>query len=201
MNVPDRLYAGDTLEFTTTVADYPPSDGWTLRYRFVPRFASPSQAPVEFDAAVVGDDYTVLQGPDTTAGWAPGAYGWFRWVYKSGARVTLDDLDSRGQLEILQNPATALQGFDNRTPAQKGLDDARAALSVAQAAAAGANGLQAIELTVGDRRVKYSTAAEAISAMQSAVNYWVRVLDAENARLAGRPTGPLGRVTYGVPRG
>ena len=171
MNVPDRLYAGDTLEFTTTVADYPPSDGWTLRYRFVARFASPSQAPVEFDAAAAGDDYTVLQGPDVTAGWAPGAYGWFRWVYKSGARVTLDDLDSRGQLEILQNPATALQGFDNRTTAQRTLDDLKAAFAAASARASvqGSAGVP-VEYRIGDRIVKYDNLDVALSGLIKAIN-------------------------------
>jgi hypothetical protein len=171
MNVPDRLYAGDTLEFTTTVADYPPSDGWTLRYRFVPRFASPSQAPIEFDAAAAGDDYTVLQGPDTTAGWLPGAYGWFRWVYKSGARVTLDDLDSRGQLEILQNPATAVQGFDNRTSAQRALDDLKAAFAAAseRARTQGSAGLP-VEYRIGDRMVKYDNLDVALAGLIKAIN-------------------------------
>jgi hypothetical protein len=29
--------AGDTLDFTTSVPDYPASAGWTLKYRLVPR--------------------------------------------------------------------------------------------------------------------------------------------------------------------
>ena len=35
MNAPDRLYAGDTLEFSTSVPDYPPSDGWALVYDMI----------------------------------------------------------------------------------------------------------------------------------------------------------------------
>lgn len=180
MNVPDRLYAGDTLEFTTTVADFPPSDGWTLRYRFVPRFASPSQAPIEFDAAAVGDDYTVLQGPDVTALWTPGAYGWFRWVYKSGARVTLDDLDSRGQLEILQNPATALQGFDNRTTAQRALDEARAAL----ASFTSSNGCVK-RYSIAGREMEFQSNAEAVAV----VNYWQGQVNKEWRRQVIARTG------------
>lgn len=198
MSVPDTHYAGDSLSFSIVVPDYPPADGWSLTYRLVPRFTTPAQAPITLVGTPNGDSYDFLKGPTETL-WAPGMYGWARWVEKPGARVTLDDLDSRGQLEIKANPATADQGADNRTRAQKGLDDARAALAFAQAAAAGANGLQAIELTHGDKRVKYSTAGEAVAAMLSAVTYWTHELDAENARLAGRPTGPLGRVSYGVP--
>ena len=31
------FYAGDTLDFTTSVAAYPASAGWTLKYRLAPR--------------------------------------------------------------------------------------------------------------------------------------------------------------------
>ena len=37
---------GDTLNFLTTVSDYPPADGWTFKIRLIPRFTSPVQSPI-----------------------------------------------------------------------------------------------------------------------------------------------------------
>ena len=38
----EKLVAGDTLDFTDTVPDYPPADGWTLKYRLIPQFSTPT---------------------------------------------------------------------------------------------------------------------------------------------------------------
>lgn len=168
--MPDQVYAGDTLEFTLSVADYPPSDGWSLKYRFTPRFTTPAQAPIEVVASVSGDEYSVLVGPSETAGWAPGAYNWARWVYKTGARQVLDDLQSRGQLQILPDPATAQQGSDNRTQAQKVLEDLKAAFADAAVRAkdSASAGLP-VEYRIGDRMVKYDNLDVAMSGLLKAI--------------------------------
>jgi hypothetical protein len=110
-----QLIAGDSLDFTTSVADYPATEGWTLVYRLVPRFATPVQTPIELTAAtheVTG--YRVTVAPSTTAGWAAGAYGWGSWVAKTGQRVTLE---RGGELTIAPDPATIAQGVDTRSAA------------------------------------------------------------------------------------
>lgn len=170
MNVPDQLYAGDTLEFRVSVDDFPPSEGWSLKYRFTPRFTAPAQAPIEIVGAVDGSEYSFLVGPSETAGWVPGAYNWARWVYKSGARQVLDDLQSRGQLQILPDPATAQQGSDNRTQAQKVLDDLKAAFADAAVRAkdSASAGLP-VEFRIGDRMVKYDNLDVAMSGLLKAI--------------------------------
>jgi hypothetical protein len=49
--ITDELIGGDTLDFTDSVPEYPASDGWTLKYRLTPRFASPVQAPITITAS------------------------------------------------------------------------------------------------------------------------------------------------------
>src|SRR5712691_12530804 len=109
MNFPDTVVAGDTLDFTVSVPDYPATSGWTLKYRLTPRFAAPTQAAIVLTATASGVDYSVQASPATTAAWSPGAYTWARWVEKAGARQTLSE---SGQLEVKADPALTAQGFD-----------------------------------------------------------------------------------------
>jgi hypothetical protein len=112
------LYAGDTLEFTTTVPNYPPADGWTLKYRLIPRV---SGTPILLTATTSGADYLIQQGPATTVAWAPGLYSWAAWVEKSGARHQVD----QGQIEILPDPSAA-SSRDDRSDASVALENVRA---------------------------------------------------------------------------
>jgi hypothetical protein len=121
----DELIAGDTLDFLDTVPEYPPADGWTLKYRLVPRFTSPVQTPIDITASTSGSDYRVQAAAGITVDWKPGFYTWARWVEKTGPiRQSLGD----GQLQILENPATAAAGYDGRSTARKMLDQIEAAL-------------------------------------------------------------------------
>lgn len=113
-----KIIAGDSLDFTTSVADYPASDGWTLKYRLVPRFTSPAQDPVTITAATYEvDGYRVELGPSQTD-WQPGAYSWASWVEKAGARVTLEQ---GGELTVAPNPAAMTAGTDLRSEAEQAL--------------------------------------------------------------------------------
>lgn len=125
--------AGDTLEMSlakgnaVSVAGYPASDGWTLKYRLAPKFTSPTQAPIDITATTDtdGESYKVLVDKATTAAWKSGAYSWARWVETSTARVTLD-VD--GQLDILPDPSLSAQGDDRRSHARKMLEQIEAAI-------------------------------------------------------------------------
>lgn len=120
-----ELVAGDTLDFVDQVAAYPATDGWTLKYRLVPRFATPTQAPIELFASTYEIvDYRVQAAPATTAAWASGVYTWARWVEMSGARQSL----GVGELRVRANPAQAAQGYDQRSHARKVLEAIEAVL-------------------------------------------------------------------------
>lgn len=115
------ITAGDTLDFTTSVPDYPASDGWTLKYRLSPRA---SGTAIDLTASANGDDYDVTASATTSAGWAAGFYTWSAFVEKAGERYTVD----RGQLEIRAASSTLAAGYDGRTHAQTVLDAIEAVL-------------------------------------------------------------------------
>lgn len=121
-----KLIAGDNLDFVTDVDEYPPTDGWTLKYRLTPRFTTPVQAPITLTAATYETTrYRVQETPTTTEDWAAGVYSWASWVEQSGQRITLE----HGQeLTIAADPATIAQGTDVRSEAVIALANVQAAL-------------------------------------------------------------------------
>lgn len=130
MTAPNRIAAGDTLDFLTDVSAYLPADGWTFKMRLIPRFTTPVQAPITLTATTFNvTQYQIQAGPSTTANWAPGQYAWMSWVEKSGARHVLEGTQFSGELTIEPDPSTQVQGFDGRSQAQKAVDDLRAALA------------------------------------------------------------------------
>lgn len=185
MSFPDRHIAGDTLEWPVSVPDFPPSAGWTLTYWFAPRFTTPVQAAFSIACVAVTatDSYSLQATPTTTAAWVPGMYNWWRRVTKSGAAQTLDDLLSRGVLQILQDPSTAVQGFDNRTQAQKAVADLKEALSVFRA-----SGGVVKSYTIGERQITFSDEVEILSRL----SFWQAQLSSEDkaARLAAGMKNP-----------
>lgn len=117
-----ELVAGDSLNFLTTVKDYPASDGWVLKFRLAPRTAGNSA--IDLTAVAESADFRTTAAASTTAAWSPDSYSWTSWVEKSGEVYTV----ASGQIVVKQNPRTAPAGFDGRTGAAKALDDARTAL-------------------------------------------------------------------------
>ncbi len=109
------IYAGDTLEFTTSAPDYPASAGWTLKHRLAPRVAG---AEIDIVAAASGDDHLTSASAATTAGWATGWYTYTTFVEKGAERYTLE----RGQLQVLSASTNLADGTDGRSHARKVLD-------------------------------------------------------------------------------
>jgi hypothetical protein len=119
-----QLVAGDTLDFTTTVSTYPPSDGWTLVYRLVPRDSAghghhAHRGWTRGGSIPRAGRAQPLPRPGPPASTA-GRAGWKR---PARARVS-----SSGGVEILANPATVAAGYDNRGHARKVLDAIEAVL-------------------------------------------------------------------------
>lgn len=109
------LTAGDTLDFTTSVPEYPSSAGWTLKYRLAPRVAGTA---IDLTASAESDGYRVQVAAASTIGWAAGFYTWTAYVEKAAERYTV----GRGQLEIRAASTTLAAGSDGRTHARKVLD-------------------------------------------------------------------------------
>jgi hypothetical protein len=120
MNI-DKITAGDTLDFRTTVPDYPAGDGWVLVYRLVPRAAGTA---ITLTGTADGDQHRIQAGISVTALWVPGVYSWVAYATKTGERYTLQ----QGSVEILPDPSTAAT-LDTRSGARKALDAVTAYLA------------------------------------------------------------------------
>lgn len=99
-----RIAAGETVQWTRYVGDYPSTDGWTLKYYF--RGAS------VFDVAGAPDPagYLMTIAAADTANVTPGTYRWGAFVEKgAGAGLERRRVDE-GVLQIEPNFATAAAG-------------------------------------------------------------------------------------------
>jgi len=129
LTAPSKIVAGDTLEFLTEVSAYLPVDGWIFKMRLVPRFTSPTQAPVLLTAVTEGTSYRISVGPSVTELWVAGQYTWISYVEKAGARHVLEGTQYSGELTIEPDPDNLAQGFDGRSQAQKAIADLKIALA------------------------------------------------------------------------
>lgn len=118
-----ELIAGDTLNFATTLADYPATDSWVLKYRLVPRTST--NTAISLTAAAEGTDHRITASAATTAAWAADNYTWTSWVEKGSEKYSVES----GQLTIQADPRTAAAGYDGRSVAERAYDQARAALA------------------------------------------------------------------------
>lgn len=107
-----RIIAGDTLQFSTTVPDYPATAGYVLTYRLVPIAGG---AAITMTSTASGDDYAFSVAAAATAAWTPGEYSWHATLALGGARYTLGE----GRITIKPNPATLTVGTDTRSHAKR----------------------------------------------------------------------------------
>lgn len=110
---PIQIRSGDTVKFTRELADYPTSEGWTLKYKIVGNGADPQ----EVSASVVSSKYSVTIASSITEDLATGIYQLIGWVEKSGERFTIYDRT----LDVLPNLASASGATDTRSHARKTL--------------------------------------------------------------------------------
>lgn len=119
---PVRIVAGDTVQWTKSLEDYLPDDGWVLSYAFV----CATDQHIE-TAANNGDGthLTTLSSVDTAA-LVVGVYRWQAYVTKSSERHVVGE----GQLEVVADFAAAgySTGYDARTHVKKFLDALEARL-------------------------------------------------------------------------
>jgi len=178
----EELIAGDTLDFLDSVPEYPPADGWTLKYQLVPRFTTPTQAPITLTATTSGSDYRVQEAAGVTATWKPGAYTWARWVEKAGPiRQSLGD----GQILIKTDPAAAVQGYDGRSHERKMLDAIEAVIE----SRASSTQREMVAYTIGSRSQTFdaSESKADLVALHSKYKWLVANEDARAKIASGLP--------------
>ncbi len=147
-----QIRVGDTLEFTTSLTDYPASAGWVLTYRLVPRA---SGTAITIVGTASGDDHRTSAAASTTALWTAGEYSWAGYVDKAGEHYVVDS----GTVTLLPNMATATS-YDSRSPARQALDAINAALATY------AEKAHVVEYEIGGRRMKFASQGELLVARQ-----------------------------------
>jgi hypothetical protein len=156
---PADFVAGDTLTWSRSLSDYP-AGTWTLKYRLIN-----AAGKVDITASASGTDHLVSVASATTAAYTAGVYAWLAWVEKTGERHTVGN----GTITIKPNIA-ALNTLDARSNAKKILDQLMAAYTTYTAS----NGHVA-EYEIGDRRMKYRSAADIIEQ----IDRWKAIVAAE----------------------
>lgn len=176
----NEIIAGDTLDFETQVPKYPADDGngWTLKYRLIPRAAGP--AVISFDApqsAVNTDRYRAQVGKNTTKNWTPANYTWVSYVENSGERYSVDT----GEVVIRADlGAVGTTVHDIRTHARKCLDAVEAVLENRAT-------LDQEEFTINSRSLRRTPIPDLL-VLKKHYRAEVAAEEAKEARAAGQPT-------------
>lgn len=116
----ETITAGDTLDFTTSVSDYPASDGWSLVYKLIPRTTGTA---ITLTSVADGDAHRLQVASSTTAAWAPVVYSWVAYATKAAERYTLN----QGVVTVLPDPGSATS-YEARSGARQALDAVEAYL-------------------------------------------------------------------------
>lgn len=112
--------AGDTVNWTKSLADFPTSEGWALSYRLIN-----STDKIDINAVISGDLYSISVLATTTAAYKPGIYTWSSAVTLAAVRHSI----ASGKVTIAPDLASVTaDGYDLRSNARKALDAVNAAM-------------------------------------------------------------------------
>lgn len=151
---PTVLYTGDTWVWTRTLADYPASAAWVLKYTLIN-----AAGRIAITSAPSGDDHAVSVAAATTSTYAAGTYTWQAYVEKSSDRFTV----GQGSVSVRAGFSSGSGGADARTQAEIALQDAITALATYTAS----RGMIA-DYTIGGRSQRFRSIAE----IQALINFW-----------------------------
>ena len=110
--------AGDTVEWTKTLPDYPVSDNWVLSYHFV------GASIFSVTGTNDGSNHKIIIPASTSGTYAAGDYRYQAYVTKSGIRKEIAD----GFITINLNFATITTPSDQRSHVKKVLDSIEAVI-------------------------------------------------------------------------
>lgn len=164
----DKIVVGDTLDFVTTLPDYPAAT-YTLKYRLIPRTAG-TAIDITCTAGTEEYDHRCGVAAATTATWTAGEYSWASWVESGAERYSVDS----GTVTLLPNLALAT-AYDGRSVAEKALDDANAALASFQS-----SGGRVKRYSIGGREMEFDNAGDILTL----VSYWRIEVKRERAATA-----------------
>lgn len=180
MNRPTTFRAGDSVAWTETLADYPPSAGWIFRYRLL----FPAGAVKLITSTALGESFIVSQTAVQTADWTPGKATLVSIVENGPQSITL----AADLVTILPDLKVATT-FDGRTANEKALAYAEAAL--AAYVAAGQMHVEGYE--IAGRVMKFRTLQD----IKDLIDHYKFLVSCDNALKNLYAGGsPPGRVHY-----
>ena len=117
---PASFPAGDTVQWRREFTDYPPSDGWELRYSFR---GEKGDGKLDIVGTPDQQGYLLLITSAQSNGMRAGVWMWEAYAVKTGERYRV------GKGSVLVTPNLAVTDFsrDLRSPAKKAYDNAMAA--------------------------------------------------------------------------
>lgn len=139
---PTSICAGNSARWTTSLAAFPASAGWSLAYRLIPRAGGSAHS---FAASAEGDDFVVSLSVSATSLFQAGEYTLVGYVER-GADQALERVTVHTSTLTVLPDLTTVAALDGRSPAQQIVEAIDAWLS-GRAGWAG-------EKTVGDRSIK-----------------------------------------------
>jgi hypothetical protein len=166
----EQITAGDTLDFVTTLPDYPAAT-WTLTFYLTPRTVDAGTA-ISF-SCIPGDgenDHRAAVTATVTGSWTAGEYSWSSFVSASGVRYRVAD----GTVTILPD-ITQATSWDGRSRAEIALEDAKTALATFQS-----TGGRVKAYTIAGRSMEFDAAGDILRL----VSYWQVEVTREQAAKA-----------------
>jgi hypothetical protein len=151
---PQQLFAGDSITWKRTLADYPASAGWYLKYRLLS-----AAGLIDIQSQADGDDHLVTISAAVSAEWAAGTYTVQTIVTNDTDRYTL----ATGIITVVADSLAATAATDTRTQARRILD----ALNLAIEGRAPRTDLE-YEINTGgaSRKIKSLSVTELLDAQQ-----------------------------------
>jgi hypothetical protein len=111
---PASFIAGDTVQWTKWLSDYPPADGWTLKYRLVGATAINTGNP--YTATVSNGLYAItIPAADTASITSDTPYRLIGWVEKGSERHAIIDTVITAFANAATATATQLKTADQLT--------------------------------------------------------------------------------------
>jgi hypothetical protein len=159
-----------------TVANYPASDGWSLRLSLNPRQSGVT--PRTVDSTPDGDDHLFEVASSVTANWTPGWYSYQVWAINGTERYAVE----HGQVQVLHNLDGAPAGTDTRSDARRVLDELREAYQDYVLT----GNFHVASYTINGRSVTYRDASQLLAAISRA-EAEVRREELAADMAAGRP--------------
>ncbi len=169
MDRPTEIISGDFYEFDVVSADYPASDGWTLRVTY----SSPTVLKrVTAATADNGTDYTVTISVTDSTAMTAGVYSVVEVVEKpASGTVTERHTINAYQVTVKANIAAASAATDTRSHAKKMLD-------LIQTAMEASAGREYVAISVDGQQTQLRPWVE----MRKEEAYWQSKVDAEEAK-------------------